>query len=77
MSPTITVRTDEPLHRKLEEQAAAVGKSLSEVVRDILEAAVLEEPLEERIGHHRGGLLLDRAEDEPWRRRLRERNWRR
>lgn len=77
VSTTITVRTDELLRRKLEKRAAAGGKNLSQVVREILEAAVQEEPLESRIGHLRGRLRVDRSDDEPWRRRLRERNWRR
>lgn len=77
MSTTITVRTDEALRRELQERAAALGKSLSEVVREILEHAVAERPLEARTGHLRGKLDLRRKDEEPWRKALRERNWRR
>lgn len=77
MSTTITIRADESLRRELEERAAAVGKSLSELVREILRNAVAETPLEARAGHLRGRIDLRRPEPEPWRRELRERNWRR
>ncbi len=76
MSTTITVRTDDALRRRLEEQAAARGKSLSETVREILEAAVAPQPLEHRAGHLRGRLELPRQGSDLWRRKLRERNWR-
>lgn len=72
---TITFRTDDALRHELEERAAAAGKSLSEVVREILESAVRREPLAGRIGRLRGALRPD-GDDDPWRRRLRERNWR-
>ncbi|MFW6012105.1 MAG: FitA-like ribbon-helix-helix domain-containing protein [bacterium] len=77
MSTTLTIRTDEALRRSLEERAAASGKSLSEVVREILEAAVIPRPLAARTGHLRGRLSLRPDDAEPWRKELRERNWRR
>jgi plasmid stability protein len=76
MSTTLTIRTSETLRRKLEEQAAERGTSLSEVVREILENGVTPRSLEERAGHLRGKLALPRQEVDPWRRSLRERNWR-
>jgi plasmid stability protein len=77
MSTTITIRADESLRRELEERAAALGKSLSEMVREILRNALAETPLEDHTGHLRGRLELRRPDAEPWRRELRERNWRR
>ncbi len=74
MSTTITVRTNDALRRQLEEQATARGKSLSETVREILEAAMAPQPLEHRAGHLRGRLGLPRQESDPWRQKLRERN---
>jgi Arc/MetJ-type ribon-helix-helix transcriptional regulator len=50
--------------------------TVSEVVRESLRAALAERPLSERVGHLRGSLGV-RADDGPWRRVLRERNWRR
>lgn len=76
MGTTITVRADESLRRELEERASAQGKSLSELVREILEAAVVRRPVGERAGALRGRLALPRVESESWRKSLRERNWR-
>ena len=74
MSTTITVRIDDSLRRELEDRAASSGKSFSEVVREILENALAARPVDERAGHLRGKLELDRTDSDPWRERLRERN---
>jgi len=76
MSTTITVRTPPSLRSELERRAASAGKSLSELVREILEAAVAVQPLGSRVGHLRGSVELPRTQREPWRKALRERNWR-
>jgi hypothetical protein len=52
------------------------GKSVSEVARDILRAAVSERPLGARIGHLRGQLELPPDTSDPWRKQTRKRNWR-
>jgi metal-responsive CopG/Arc/MetJ family transcriptional regulator len=76
MGTTITIRTASTLRSLLEERAAATGKSISELVREILERALAEHSTEERAGHLKGRISLTRRRDEPWRRRLRARNWR-
>lgn len=76
MSTTVTIRTDEALRTALEERARARGTTLSEVAREILRNAVEERPLELRTGHLRGKLNLRQRSEEPWRKALRERNWR-
>jgi len=76
MSTTLTVRTDEALRQALAKRAEESGKTLSELVREILEEAVIDRPLAERIGQLKGRLQLAPATAEPWRDRLRERNWR-
>lgn len=76
MSTTLTVRTDEELRKRLEDRAAAQGKTVSEVVREILRDAVADHPLEIRTGHLRGRLELPRTDSGAWRETLRERNWR-
>ena len=76
MSTTITIRTDDPLRKRLEERAAATGRSLSEVVREILQNAVGERSLGRRAGHLRGSVRLPRNDEDPWAKSLRERNWR-
>ena len=76
MSTTITIRADEPLREGLARKAAATGKTVSELIREILEEALTERPLRARSGHLKGGLRLPRKASEPWRVLLRERNWR-
>jgi hypothetical protein len=76
MRKTIAVRIDASLEKALEERARASGTTISEVVRETLRDAFAERPLAERIGHLRGSLRM-REGDDPWRRALRERNWRR
>ena len=76
MSTTITIRTDESLRVALIERAEAQGKTLSEVVREILESALIDRPLEDRVGHLKGRLRTPSTSQEAWKERLRERNWR-
>ena len=76
MSTTITIRVDDPLREVLDKKAAASGKTVSELVREILEEALTEMPLQVRAGHLKGMLRLPRKTSEPWRKRLCERNWR-
>ncbi|MCP5119041.1 MAG: ribbon-helix-helix protein, CopG family [bacterium] len=75
MSTTLTVRTGEELRQALDRRARALGKSVSELVRDILEEAVVERPISERAGHLKGRLSLP-APDDKWRRQIKKRNWR-
>jgi plasmid stability protein len=76
MSTTITIRTDEALRQALKARARARGMTLSEAAREILREALERRPLERRTGHLCGGLTLPRKPTEPWRKTLRERNWR-
>lgn len=76
MSNTLTIRTNEELREALAQRAQAQNKTVSEVVREILEQSLIEKPLKEKIGHLRGGISLPRKPRDPWQRQLRERNWR-
>ena len=76
MRTTLTIRTDEALRDALEKKAAAQGKSLSTLVREILEDALIERPLKERLSRLKGSLELPRTKGDAWRRELRQRNWR-
>lgn len=76
MSTTLTVRTDEGLRRALQRRAETEGKTVSGLVREILEEAVAERPMAARVSHLKGSLDLPSHPKDPWRRRLRERNWR-
>ena len=76
MSTILTLRTDESLREALEARARAQGKTVSEVARDILQAALDARPLGARTGHVRGSLRLRQSQNEAWRKALRARNWR-
>ena len=76
MSTTITIRTDPALRKRLEARAAASGKSISVLVREILENALAERPLSARTSHVKARLSLPRRPAEAWRESLRDRNWR-
>jgi plasmid stability protein len=76
MANTLTIRTDETLREALKQRAASQGKTVSEVVREILEQALLERPLASRVGHLRGGLQLPQPTPDSWQEQLAKRNWR-
>ena len=76
MRTTLTIRTDERLREALAERARAQGKTVSQIVREILQDALEERPLASRVGHLKGRLELPSQPDDPWRERIRERNWR-
>jgi hypothetical protein len=73
---TLTIQADGRLLEALQRRAEVQGKSVSEVAQEILSEAVEEEPLADKTGHLRGQLNLGSHKTDPWRRRLRERNWR-
>lgn len=77
MRTTVTIRTDRGLRTALEDRARAQRKTVSEVAREILRAALEERPMESKTGHLRGRLALPSEHAEAWRQALRERNWRR
>ena len=51
MNTTLTVRTDEKMRQLLERRAKAQGLTVSELVRRVLDEAISEHPLSQRVGH--------------------------
>lgn len=76
MDTTLTIRTDKKVRKALEKRAEILGLTVSEYVRQVLEAALAERPVSQRAGHLKGQLGLPNAASDPWRAQLRERNWR-
>lgn len=77
MSKTLTIRIDDKLREALLCRARDEGGSVSALIRGILENALLEKPMAERIGHLKGSLRLDEsAPDEDWPQAIHSRNWR-
>ena len=76
MSTTLTIRLDPTLKRALDERARLRRQSVSATVREILDEAVAERPLGQRVGHLAGRLGPAHGEPDEWERHLRETNWR-
>ncbi|MGH9256260.1 MAG: ribbon-helix-helix protein, CopG family [Vicinamibacterales bacterium] len=75
MTRTLTIRLDEAQDEALTGRARALGKTRSELVRDLIDSAVTGQPVGRRAGHVKGRVELPRA-GAGWRRALRARNWR-
>jgi hypothetical protein len=56
-------------------RAKLMGKTRSELVRELIERGLEERPLGRRIGHLKGRLDLPTPR-EGWQRRIKDRNWR-
>jgi plasmid stability protein len=76
MRVTLTIHADEQLREALKERAAMQGKSVSELAREILAAALTQRPLGPRTRHLRGQLAQSPDISDPWRKQIREHNWR-
>jgi predicted transcriptional regulator len=75
MRATLTIRTDDRLRGALDARARRLGKSVSQLVRDILEDALVERPLRDRLSRVKGTVRAPRAGN-GWRAEIRARNWR-
>ena len=75
MDKTLTIRLDKAQDQALSRRAKALGKTRSQLVRELIEKGLEEQPLSRRVGHLRGVLDLPESKD-PVRRRIKERNWR-
>lgn len=77
MSTTFSFRMDSDKRRKLRQKAQSLGKTESELVREILDRELQERPLGTLLQHVKGRLALPSGGvEENWRRTLKERNWR-
>lgn len=72
---TLSVRLDEERDEALTARARALGKTRSELVRELIDQAITEKPVGRRAGHVKGRVSLSRT-GMGWRRALKERNWR-
>jgi hypothetical protein len=75
MSKTLTIRLADAQDDALTRRAQALGRTRSDLVRELIERGLEEQPIGRRIGHLSGRLKLARPKA-GWRKRLRERNWR-
>ena len=75
MEKTITIRLDREQDEALTQRARTVGKTRSELVRELLAQALAETPISERAGHLKGSVQLQKPKDS-WSKHLRKQNWR-
>lgn len=76
MTTTLTFRMEKEQRAKLRKRAAALGKSESELLREILDRELDERPLSERIGHLAGSITLSKEKEDDWAKDIRKQNWR-
>ncbi len=72
---TLTIRLDASQDEALTRRARALGRTRSQLVRDLIDKGLEEQPLGRSLGHLKGRLGLPAPKAE-WRRRLKDRNWR-
>ena len=75
MGKTLTIRLRRMQDEALTARARALGKTRSELVRELIDQGLEERPLGRRIGHLKGRLEVP-APKAGWQRRIKERNWR-
>ena len=76
MDKTLTIRLDAEQQRKLGQTAKMLGKSVSELVREILQEALAERTIGAKAGHLKGRLSLPSNPRDAWARKIKQRNWR-
>ena len=75
MDRTLTLRLPRAQDEALARRARAIGTTRSALVRDLIDNALTNRPVERRVGHLKGRVALPRA-TAGWRRELKDRNWR-
>ena len=72
---TLTIRLDRAQDEALTRRAKALGRTRSQLVRELIDRGLEEQPLSRLTGHLKGRLTLA-APKSGWRRQIKERNWR-
>ena len=75
MDKTLTIRLNKRQDEALSRRARALGKTRSELVRELIDKGLEEQALGTRVGHLEGILDLPESKD-TLRRRIKNRNWR-
>lgn len=75
MSKTLTIRLPDAQDEALTTRAKALGLTRSELVRELIEKGLDEQPLGRTIGHLRGRLSLSQRKGS-WPGLIKDRNWR-
>jgi len=76
MNTTMTIQIPEEQRKKLHALASKLGKTDSELVRQMIEHGLTERDLGQRINHLKGSLPESSSPTDALSRSIRERNWR-
>jgi hypothetical protein len=76
MTTTLTIRLEKKQREKLRSKAKALGKSESELVRNMLDRDLKPRRLGDVVGHLAGALGPEIRPPDAWTKHLRENNWR-
>ncbi|GDY22208.1 hypothetical protein LBMAG56_35550 [Verrucomicrobiota bacterium] len=76
MNATLTIRLGKQQRAALSKRARELQKTESEVARELLAAGLEHASAWEDISDLLGSVKLPKETTDPWRKKLRERNWR-
>jgi hypothetical protein len=72
---TLTIRLDATQDEALTRRAAALGRTRSDLVRELIARGLDQQPLGRSVAHLRGRLAVS-PPSTGWRKRIKSRNWR-
>ena len=78
MNATLTLRMSAAQRKAPQSRAQSLGKTESDLVRDIISRELDEQPILDRVRHLIGAEtpVATRGKSDPWREQIRRRNWR-
>ncbi|MEX1026817.1 MAG: CopG family transcriptional regulator [Candidatus Paceibacterota bacterium] len=76
MNATLTIRLDEDQRQRLRKLASQMGKTDSELVREMIERYLAAESVGGRLAHLKGALPDSLPQNDSLSRSIRQRNWR-
>lgn len=76
MNATLTIRLDEQQRQQLRKLSSKLGKTESELVRELIERGLAEESIGHRLAHLKGALPESPPQADSLSQSIRHRNWR-
>jgi predicted transcriptional regulator len=76
MNATLTIRLDEDQRQQLRKLASQLGKTDSELVREMIERRLAAESVGRRLAHLKGALPDSPPQNESLSQSIHQRNWR-
>jgi predicted transcriptional regulator len=76
MNASLTIRLDENQRQRLRKLAARLGKTDSELIREMIHRGLAEESVGRRLAHVKGKLGGRPSSQDAFSQAIRQRNWR-